>query len=205
MQLFVVRAPGRSEWHEHGWEVIGRDDELGSIEAFLVGSRRPGGARPLRRGGHRQDDPLGGGRRGGRAAASVASCRAAASRPRRRSRSPASPICSHDVLDEVAPSLAPLRRRALEVALLLAEPGEAPPDPHAIGLAVLDVLRALAERDRCSSRSTTSSGSTRRPPACSRSRSGACATSLSACSRPCGRARRRERRSSSTRVFRRSS
>ena len=54
-----------------------------------------------------------------------------------------------DVLDEVAPSLAPPRRRALEVALLLAEPGETAPDAHAIGLAVLDVLRALADRGPC--------------------------------------------------------
>ena len=51
-----------------------------------------------------------------------------------------------DVLDDVGPSLAPPRRQALEVALLLAEPGETAPDAHAIGLAVLDVLRALAER-----------------------------------------------------------
>ena len=50
------------------------------------------------------------------------------------------------VFDEVASSLAPMRRRALEVALLLVEPGEKAPDPHAIGLALLDVLRALAER-----------------------------------------------------------
>jgi hypothetical protein len=50
------------------------------------------------------------------------------------------------VFADVASSLAPLRRRALEVALLLAEPAEKAPDPHAIGLALLDVLRALAER-----------------------------------------------------------
>jgi predicted ATPase len=50
------------------------------------------------------------------------------------------------VLDEVAPLLASPRRRALEVALLLVEPGEAAPDVHAIGLAVLDVLRVLAAR-----------------------------------------------------------
>ena len=50
------------------------------------------------------------------------------------------------VFDEVASSLAPPRRRALEVALLLAEPGEEPADPRAIGLALLDVLHALAER-----------------------------------------------------------
>ena len=49
------------------------------------------------------------------------------------------------VFDDVAPSLAPLRRRALEVALLLAEPGAEAPNPRAIGLALLDVLRALAE------------------------------------------------------------
>jgi ATP/maltotriose-dependent transcriptional regulator MalT len=52
-----------------------------------------------------------------------------------------------DVLEEVGPLLAPPRRRALEVALLLVEPGETAPDPHAIGLAVLDVLRALSEQE----------------------------------------------------------
>jgi DNA-binding CsgD family transcriptional regulator len=50
------------------------------------------------------------------------------------------------VFDEVSASLLPPRRRALEVALLLVEPGEVAPDAHAIGLAVLDVLRALAEQ-----------------------------------------------------------
>jgi ATP/maltotriose-dependent transcriptional regulator MalT len=48
------------------------------------------------------------------------------------------------VFDEVAPSLSPLRRHALEVALLLAEPGEAAPDRGAIGIALLDALRTLA-------------------------------------------------------------
>ena len=50
------------------------------------------------------------------------------------------------VFDEMAPSLAELRRRALEVALLLAEPGKVAPDPRAIGLALLDILQMLAER-----------------------------------------------------------
>ena len=50
-----------------------------------------------------------------------------------------------EVLDEVADGLIPVRRRALEVALLLAEPGEEPPDARAIGIAVLDVLRLSAE------------------------------------------------------------
>jgi DNA-binding CsgD family transcriptional regulator len=48
------------------------------------------------------------------------------------------------VFDEVALSLAGPRRRALAVALLLAEPGEERPDAHAIGLGVLDALRVLA-------------------------------------------------------------
>ena len=39
-----------------------------------------------------------------------------------------------------------MRRRALEVALLLTEPGNGAPDPRAIGLALLDVLRMLAEQ-----------------------------------------------------------
>ena len=59
------------------------------------------------------------------------------------------------VFDEVAPSLAPLRSRALEIALLLAEPGEQAPDPRAIGLALLDALQLLAEQGPSSSRSTT--------------------------------------------------
>ena len=49
------------------------------------------------------------------------------------------------VFDEVASALAPLRRRALEVALLLTDPGAEAPNPRAIGLALLDVLRTLAE------------------------------------------------------------
>ncbi len=50
------------------------------------------------------------------------------------------------VLEEVAADLPPPRRQALEVALLLVAPGDEPPDPRAIGLAFLDVLRLLAER-----------------------------------------------------------
>jgi DNA-binding CsgD family transcriptional regulator len=48
------------------------------------------------------------------------------------------------VLDEVAPALPPPRRRALEVALLLSEPDDEPVSPRAVGLGLLDVLRALA-------------------------------------------------------------
>jgi DNA-binding CsgD family transcriptional regulator len=48
------------------------------------------------------------------------------------------------VLVEVMPALAPPRRRALRVALLLDDPGDDPPDPRAIGLAFLDAMRRLA-------------------------------------------------------------
>jgi ATP/maltotriose-dependent transcriptional regulator MalT len=51
-----------------------------------------------------------------------------------------------DVLEEAASSLPPPRRRALRIALRLIEPGDEPSDTHTIGLAVLDVLRALAQR-----------------------------------------------------------
>jgi hypothetical protein len=50
------------------------------------------------------------------------------------------------VLEEVAAELVPLRREALEVALMLRVPGDEPPDVRAIGLAFLDVLRLLAEQ-----------------------------------------------------------
>lgn len=50
------------------------------------------------------------------------------------------------VVEGAIGSLVPPRRRALEVALLLAEPGELIADVHAVGLAVLDVLRILARR-----------------------------------------------------------
>ncbi len=53
------------------------------------------------------------------------------------------------VFDEIAPGLTLPRRRALEVVLLLSEPGDATPDPLAIGLAVLDALRALSDKGPC--------------------------------------------------------
>jgi DNA-binding CsgD family transcriptional regulator len=48
------------------------------------------------------------------------------------------------VVDDIADALVAPRRRALEVALLLAEPGDAPPDSLAVGLAMRDALRLLA-------------------------------------------------------------
>ena len=51
------------------------------------------------------------------------------------------------VLDDVLPSLAPPRRRALEVALLTEEAADDPVDHRALAVAVRDVLDALSERE----------------------------------------------------------
>ena len=51
-----------------------------------------------------------------------------------------------EILGEVSRSLPPPRRRALEVALLLAEPEDDSLQAHAVGLAILDVLRELEKR-----------------------------------------------------------
>lgn len=50
------------------------------------------------------------------------------------------------VLEEVAPTLPVPRRHALEVALFLSEPGDQHVNARAIGLALLDVVRGLASR-----------------------------------------------------------
>ena len=47
-------------------------------------------------------------------------------------------------LGEALAALAPPRRHTLAVALMLEEPGQIAPDEHVIGLAVLDVLRSLS-------------------------------------------------------------
>jgi hypothetical protein len=126
--------------------VIGRDEELGSVEAFLAGveqgpvalvlSGEAGiGKTMLWEAGAADAE-----RRFGR----VLSHRSVEAEAL-LSFAGLSDLLS-PVFDEVAPELAPLRRRALEVALLLVEPGEEASDPRAIGLALLDVLQVLAER-----------------------------------------------------------
>ena len=82
------------------------------------------------------------------------------------------------VLDDVVPSLLPPRRRALEVALLLAEPGEtAARSARDRARRARRAARAGRAKARCSSRSTMLSGSIPPPPGRSRSRCAACATS----------------------------
>jgi DNA-binding CsgD family transcriptional regulator len=53
------------------------------------------------------------------------------------------------IFDAIAPELMPPRRRALEVALRLVDADGATPDPLAIGLALLDVLRVIAAHGPC--------------------------------------------------------
>src|SRR4249919_415158 len=126
--------------------VIGREEELGAIQAFLtevehgpgalVLSGEPGiGKTALWEVGVEEAD---------RSLESVLICRGVEAEAS-LSFAALSELLA-PVFDEVAPSLLLPRRRALEIALLRVEPGDQPPDQHAIGLAVLDVLRALAER-----------------------------------------------------------
>ena len=122
--------------------VIGRDEELGSIEAFLD-ELRPGAL-------------LLAGEPGiGKTILWEAGVEAARGRSRRvlthRAVEPEATLAFTGILDliggtleEALPSLSPPRRHALEVALLLEEPGAEAPDPRAIALAFLDLLRTLA-------------------------------------------------------------
>jgi hypothetical protein len=126
--------------------VIGREEALGSIRALLaVAERCPAALVLLGEAGIGKGDPVGGRRRGSRAA-----FRLVVELPRDRGRS--RPVGLWSVgpalgcLADVAPSLLPLRRRALEVALLVAEPGDEAPDARTIGVALLDVLRVVAEQ-----------------------------------------------------------
>ena len=85
------------------------------------------------------------------------------------------------VLADTLETLAAPRRRALQVALLLEEAGDVTPDAHAIGLAVLDVLRRWPRTGRAWSPSTTSSGSTPHRAAFSRWPCAVYVTSRSGC------------------------
>src|SRR3954447_24943880 len=130
----------------HAAAVIAREEELGSIEAFLaelaqgpatlVLSGEAGiGKTILWEAGVEQAE---------RSTSRVLTCRGVEAEAL-LSFAGLSELLA-PVLDETAASLPAPRRRALEIALLLAEPGGQAPDAHAIGLAVLDVLRTLAEQ-----------------------------------------------------------
>ena len=128
-------------------QVIGRDDELGAIEAFLDPARAGPAALVISGEAGIGKTTLweAGLEAAGRRYERVLSCRGVEAEASLAFAGLSDLLA--DVLDEVAPSLAPLRLRALEVALLLAEPGDAPPDPRLIGLAFLDAIRVLAQQE----------------------------------------------------------
>ena len=121
-------------------EIIGRDEELGAIEVFLAEVEQgPGGTRSVGRAGIGKtilwETAV---EKAGKRFGQVVACHGVE----------AEALLSFAGLSELlipvfpgaADALVPPRRRALEVALLLAEPGDVAPDAHAIGLGVLDVL-----------------------------------------------------------------
>jgi ATP/maltotriose-dependent transcriptional regulator MalT len=126
--------------------VIGRDEELAAIEAFLgdveqgptalVLSGEPGIGKTILWEAGVEAARSGFGR--------VLSCRGA--EPEASLSFAGLSELLTPVFDDVGPSLLPPRQRALEVALLRVEPGAEAPDPLAIGLAVLDALSVLAEQ-----------------------------------------------------------
>jgi DNA-binding CsgD family transcriptional regulator len=128
-------------------DIIGRDEELGAIEAFLA--RVPEGPGALVLSG---EPGIGktslwhaGVEEAQESCGRVLTCRGIEAEAS-LSFAGLSELLA-PVFEQTAHSLVAPRRRALEIALLLAEPGDVAPDPHAIGLAVLDVLHVLTERD----------------------------------------------------------
>ena len=137
------------------FEIVGREEELASVHAFLCGVRDGPSALVLDgAAGIGKSTLLALARRdkstlwlAGVAHARSSGFRVVSSRP-----AEAETTLAHaglgdlleDVLDDVLPELPPPRRRALEYALLLQESDEAV-DPRALGTATRSVLRALAQ------------------------------------------------------------
>ena len=162
--------------------LIGRDAELERVEEFL-GAIGSGPAALLLEGeiGIGKTTLFEPGPGLGCRSTGSASCAAARASARRSSPTPRSAICSQMSPRRPWPDLPAPQRRALEVALLRAEPEGEQSLQRAVGLGLLGVLRSPGgrARRRCS-RSTTPSGSTTRPRARSRSSRGAFRTSGSA-------------------------
>ena len=128
-------------------EIVGREEELGSVRAFieqdegdpvaLVLEGEPGiGKSTLWLAGVEQ--------------ARARRLRVLMTRPSEAERGLAHAGLGdlfEDALDDVLPSLAPPRRRALEVALLLEDASEDPVDHRALAVAVRGALEALSEQE----------------------------------------------------------
>ena len=127
--------------------VVGREQELSSLRDFVAGSRSGAQALVL-------EGEAGIGKTtlwlAGVDAAHERSLRVLEARPAMAERGLAHAGLGdlfEGVLDEMLPAMPAPRRSALEVALLLAEAGERPPDARAVGVAVLTGLRTLAESE----------------------------------------------------------
>ncbi len=128
-------------------EVVGREQELGSLRDFVAGSRAGAHALVL-------EGEAGIGKTtlwlAGVDAARERSVRVLAARPAMAERGLAHAGLGdllEGVLEQMLPAMPAPRRGALEVALLLAEAGGRPPDARAVGVAVLTGLRTLAESE----------------------------------------------------------
>jgi DNA-binding CsgD family transcriptional regulator len=128
------------------YEIVGREDELGSLHAFLERAAAGPAALVL-------EGEAGIGKstlwRAGVAAAGERGLLVLSSRPVEAERGLAHVVLNdlfESVLDTVLPALSPPRRHALEVALLLDEASEAPVDPRTLGVAVRTALQTLTER-----------------------------------------------------------
>jgi DNA-binding CsgD family transcriptional regulator len=128
-------------------EIIGREHELASIRAFL--DQEEGGPAALVLEG---EPGIGKSTlwRAGVEHSRARGLRVLTARPSEAERGLAHAGLGdlfEDVLDDVLPSLARPRRRALEVALLLEDAPEDPVDHRAVAVAVRGALEALSERE----------------------------------------------------------
>ena len=124
--------------------VLGRDDELSLVRGFVAGASGGTAALVL-------EGEAGIGKttlwRAGVEAARERSLRILSARPAAAERDIAYAALGdllEGVLDEVLAGLPEPRRRALEIALLLAAPKGRAPDAHAVALALLSGLRSLS-------------------------------------------------------------
>ena len=129
------------------FEIIGREEELSSLSAFVAEAQRGAAALVLE-----GDAGIG---KSTLWLAGVEHARAQGLRVLSARPVEAEAGLAHaglgdlfeDVLDDVLPVLAPPRRRALEVALLLQERSGDPVDHRAVAVAVRGVLELLSERE----------------------------------------------------------
>ncbi len=127
-------------------EIVGRDEELGSLNAFLDQEAGEPLALVLEGAAGIGKSTLWG---AGVEAARKRGLRVLSSRPAEAERGLGHVVLSdlfESALSEVLPALSTPRRHALEVALLLDEASERPVDPRTLGVAVRTALETLAER-----------------------------------------------------------